>query len=231
MAQVFRITLETNDLSEFSSTVTDGGQLSASGASAMVGSFGMQAIIDDTNAMYGQKDFIDLVGTYCGWRFYFDPNGMTITNLNNFLIVRILGNNAAQNYTALQLENNGGQLRVRASQVNDAFGSDDTAYYNITDDAHWFEVRTERASGAVAVDGELKFWIDDVLKETVSNLDIWNLPQPDTARLGPVTGLDIGTSGTPYWDDFILRDDSAFIGENVAGVPPKMMHYARMRNG
>jgi hypothetical protein len=54
MAVVADIDLESGDLSEFSGTVTDGGDLSVTQAAALAGSeYGLQCVIDDTTAVYG----------------------------------------------------------------------------------------------------------------------------------------------------------------------------------
>ena len=75
---------EAGDLSEYDSTVTDGGDLSAHADAAYEGSYGLRAVIDDTNTLYANKTFDGKSRLRVG--FYFDPNGLTMDASDEFLI-------------------------------------------------------------------------------------------------------------------------------------------------
>ena len=208
MAEIFRITHESNDLSEYSSTTTDGGDLSTSAAAAMVGSFGLSFLIDDTNLIEGQKNFTQITSAVYRYRVYFDPNALTMSSGDFFTSVQIReGGNARGN---IQVEFDGADYRIRA-QVRDDATTRSTSYYVISDATHYIEARVQYAASAVSADGDLTLWIDGTLKETLGSLDIFDISKPDKAILR-ADGIDAGTSGTFYQDDFIFRDDDTEIG-------------------
>jgi hypothetical protein len=61
--------------------VTDAGDLSASTAAALVGSYGLQARIDDNNSIYVRDDTPALETQYRA-SFRFDPNSITMSSGN-----------------------------------------------------------------------------------------------------------------------------------------------------
>jgi hypothetical protein len=88
-----------------------------------------------------------------------------------------------------------------------------TDWVTITDTEHCFELHLERASSSVAGDGRLRMWIDGHLEGTASNLDNYDLwPNIAALRMGAVSGLDVGTSGTFYLDGLKANDDGSMIG-------------------
>lgn len=208
MAEIFNIRHET-DLSEYTSTVTDGGDLSQSAAAALASSNGgLSCLVDDTNAIYGQKDFTQLTNTEYRFRFYIDPNNMTVAGA--FVICRLRDATTTRCYVSFTYDS--GNYRIRAIVKKDDFAYSSTSYYNVTDAEHYVEVLVEYASGAAANDGTLTLWIDGSQQEQVTNLDIYDISKPDVAQLGPCSALDAGTSGTLYLDEFVLRDDDTQIG-------------------
>ncbi len=62
---------------------------------ALVGSYGMQAVIDDTNALYVTDDTPNAEPRYRA-RFYFDPNSITMAEGNaHFIFVAYEGTSSA----------------------------------------------------------------------------------------------------------------------------------------
>jgi hypothetical protein len=78
---------ESGDLSAWSSSSTDGGDLSASTAAVLHGTYGLQAVIDDTNAIYLTDDNPNAEPRYRA-RFYFDPNSITMANNDTHFIFK-----------------------------------------------------------------------------------------------------------------------------------------------
>ena len=100
MGEVFDVTHNAGNLSEYDATVTDGGDLSAAVGAAMAGSdYGLQAVIDDTTKVYGRMDF-SLSSSAFRYRFYFDPNG-----LSTFTAISAFGNNDSDSKVGLDSEN------------------------------------------------------------------------------------------------------------------------------
>jgi hypothetical protein len=212
MAEIFHVSLETGDLSEFTFTQTDGGDLSVTTAAALVGRYGMQALVDDTNPLYGEMNYTQIATGVYGWRFYTDPNGITMANNDTFYLCRITKQETSGR-ADVQLTYDS----VNAYEIFARIREDDGTYritsnYIITDAPHYIECLVEYAASAISNDGVFELWIDGVQKETFTDLDLFTRSQPDEAFLGIQSGLDVGTSGTIYFDDFILRDDDTVIG-------------------
>ncbi len=82
---IFADGFESGNLSAWTSSTTDNGNLSVSAAAALVGSQGMQALINDNNAISVTDDSPSTEPRYRA-RFYFDPNSITMTNGNTHYI-------------------------------------------------------------------------------------------------------------------------------------------------
>ena len=70
--------------------------------------------------------------------------------------------------------------------------------------ARLVEVEWQTASAAGANDGYVKFWINDVLVDTLSGLDT-DARNVTKAVIGAAAGVDAGTAGTVFWDGFELN--------------------------
>ena len=84
---IFADGFEGNNLSAWSSAVTDGGNLSASTAAAMLGSYGMAADINDNNPLYVVDQSPSSESRFRA-RFYFDPNSIAMANNDGHNILR-----------------------------------------------------------------------------------------------------------------------------------------------
>lgn len=209
MAEVFDIGHE-SDLSEYTSTVTDGGDLSQ-GTPGLAGTSGrMECLLDDTTAIYGEKEFTQLTSTSYRFRFYLDINSLTMGSANQFYVCQLLDNGSNRARVALGYD--GSNYEIKAGVDDDSSTEQDTAFYDVTDEPHYIEVLITYASSDVASDGTLDLWIDGVSQEQVTGIDLYDFSKPDEARLGAVSGIDAATSGTFYLDEFILRDDDTEIG-------------------
>lgn len=204
MAKIFNIQLET-DLSEFDSTVTDGGDLSQDAAAALAGtSGGLSCLIDDTTLIYGQKDFTQLTSQYYHFRFYLDVNTLNVANYLFPAAIRTAGANLI-----VASLNSDQHLYIRYR--DDAGTWFNTATANVSTGEHYIEVLVQYASSAIASDAIITFWVDGVQIDQDTGLDIYDLAKPDNARLG-ASAISAGSSGTHYLDEFILRDDNSQIG-------------------
>ncbi len=199
---------ETGDLSGWSSSTTDGGDLSVSTAAAATGAYGLQAVIDDLNA----KEVTDSTPNsekHYSARFYFNPNSVSIPNDNSFDIMD--GNDTANGGSwvfRLILNYKGGFYSLGTEVKNDAgnFVSSDKATY-ITGDWQAIEIEWKASSAPGANDGYMKLWINDVLVDEFTGVDNDTRSLTDI-YLGAVSGLDAGTAGTIYFDDFESRTGS-----------------------
>lgn len=210
MSQIFNITHDAGNLDEYDSLV-NAVDLSAETAAAMANTpYGLQVLINSTAATYGQKLFTQITTAAHRFRFYFDPNTLTMASGTNHRICRL--NQGSNERTEIGLAYDGTNYEIRVHTYDDGLTGHATHYHNITDEPHYIEVLVQYATGAAANDGSLTLWVDGALQEIEANLDIYNISKPDRAQLGAVDGVDGTTSGTSYFDEFVLRDDDTEIG-------------------
>ena len=211
MAEILDINLEA-DLSEFSSTVDVDGDMTQAGAAALGGtSGGLQLIVDDTNVMYGQNTFTTF-GTHTHrYRFYIDPNNMTMGSGDDMEILA-LAQTGYDKQSICELHHDGSNYEIRAGVGNDSGVEQFTSYYDITDAEHCVEVRVVAATGSSTNDGTLDLWIDGNHQEQVTAIDLYDTNNYlGMSRLG-AQSISAGISGTFYLDEFVLRDDGTLIG-------------------
>ncbi|MEO7838591.1 MAG: hypothetical protein ABIU06_04500, partial [Anaerolineales bacterium] len=222
---IFKDGFESGDLLAWTFSSTNAGNLSASPAAAMVGTYGMSAAITSTTGMEVNDDRPTLEPRYRA-RFYFDPNsiGMADGDLHN-----IFQGYSYSPYTDLyaidfrvDFRYSGGAYQVRGSILNDSGAATNTIWKTITDASHFIEVDWAASTAAGANNGYLTFWVDGVQEDNKTGIDN-DTRHIDRVKLGP-SGLDAGTSGTYYFDAFESRRQS-YIGE---GVAPTVVSVARV---
>lgn len=220
MSLLWWVNHETGDLTQYDSTVTDSGDLSVDVASKLAGTkYGLSCLIDDQTSIYGQKNQTAPTSNEVRYRFYIDPNTLTMANADTFQVC-ILSSSGPQTTimrAALRYTTAGGYF-IRGQPFDDAgaLATDDTA---ITDAEHWVEVHVERATGAATNDGRVRLWVDDNLEATWSSVDNFDVfGNMTNVRLGAASGIDVGTLGTLYLDELVFRDDSLKIGAHDPGT-------------
>ena len=211
---IFADGFESGDLSAWSSSSTDGGDLSAASAAALQGAYGLQAVIDDNTRLLVVDESPEAEPRYRA-RFYFDPNSIPMEEGDAHSILHA---NQGISTVVLDVEVrfSGGTYELRASALEDSAAWSSTAFYALADEPHVIELDWQAASAPGVLDGSLTLWIDGDQKEILSGLDN-GLQQVDRVRLGPVAGIDTGTRGTYYFDAFESRRET-YIGP-VAGEP------------
>lgn len=217
MAEIFNITHDGGNLDEYDVTVVDGGDLSVHEDAAMGGSHGLKCVIDDSNLLYGQWNFVDASVEHLRFRFYIDPNGLTMDKADSFYFME--ANHSSGYVLDLSfLFTNESEYAVFMYVYEDGGGNTGWIGQNvITDAAHYVEVHVERASSNVASDGRVRLWIDGELKRTESGVDNYDIMDNlDAMLLGPLGSIDATISGTLYLDEFRANDDGSEIGEWVA---------------
>jgi len=165
----------------------------------MTGSYGMQAVINDTTAIY-VTDYSPANEQMYRARFQFDPNSLVIPSGNSFSILSASALNGVG--YRLMLSSVSGAYELQAQAFGDASTTwVEGAVVNTVDAPQLIEVEFKTASAAGANDGYLKLWVNDTLVDTISNLDN-DTRLIDTASLGATGSLDAGTGGTIYFDAF-----------------------------
>lgn len=233
MAELFNITHDAGNLNEYDSTVTDSGDLSAEIAAALAGTVeGMSALIDGTGAIYGQKDEVSPnTSETIRFRFYLDPNVLTMANNDNFAMVRAFSS-ANRVICSINLRFNSGNYQIRTFYGYDLNSTDILSDEIVSDAEHYVEILVTRAATSGSVDGSIEIWIDGVSQASKADIDNFDqFSDYDYARMGAAFGIDAGTSGTLYLDEFVMRDDNTEIGAVTTGadVPEKANYYRRQR--
>ena len=94
--------------------------------------------------------------------------------------------------------------RFAAQLCNDSTTYSSTSWYTISNGWHFIEIDWKASSAAGANNGYITLWIDGVQQGSVTGIDN-DTRRVDEVRLGPLSGLDSGTTGTEYFDAFESR--------------------------
>ena len=213
---IFADSFEAGNLSAWSSSATDGGDLSANTAAKLVGARGLQAVLDDVNPIHVTDDTPNAEPRYRA-RFYLDPNSISMTNGDMFFIFNgFQGTSTA--VMRVEFRRNAGMYQLRAMIVNDTSTWTNTSSFTISDASHFIELDWRAATSVGANNGRLTLWIDGVQKANLSAIDNDSL-RIDRVRLGAVSGVDTGTRGTFYLDAFESRRQTYIGPANGASTP------------
>jgi predicted outer membrane repeat protein len=205
---IFADGFEGGNLSAWSSSTTDAGDLQVSSQAALVGGYGLQAIIDDANVLSVVSEHPAAEPRYRA-RFYFDPNAISMASGDIHVILR--GYSGAS-LVVLRMEFGyaAAGYQIRAGVVNDGAVWTSTSWFPLTDAPHAIELDWRAASGAGSNDGGLTLWIDGLEGQNVAGIANDSL-RIDRVLLGALSSIDPGTRGIYYFDAFESRKQS-YIG-------------------
>jgi len=189
--------------------VVDGGDLSVSPSAALVGGQGLQAVIDDNNALIVIDESPALETRYRA-RFYFDPNSIPMALGDTHLIFLGSSGGGTVQHLQLELRFQATGYEVRTQLMNDVKIMISTSWLSLSDAPHALELDWRAATAAGANNGGLTFWIDGVQQADLTGVDN-DTRRIDQVRLGAVSGVDSGTRGTYFLDAFESRR-STYIG-------------------
>ncbi|MBI5953670.1 MAG: hypothetical protein HY865_18605 [Chloroflexi bacterium] len=195
---IFADGFESNDFSLWSSSTTDSGDLSVSPSAALEGTYGMQAVIDDTTAIYAVNHSPVGEQVY-RVRFQFDPNSVVIPVDQGFSIL-YTSCASGSGYRLMLSDNTSSGYDLQLQARSDAATWIGGGYAEISDDVHVIEVELVTASAAGANDGTLTLWVDDTQVDALTGLDN-DTRLIESAYFG-IDSVDTGTSGTIYYDGF-----------------------------
>jgi hypothetical protein len=200
---IFSDGFESGSFSAWSANKPDGGDLSVSTTAALVGTNGMQAVVDDTVAIYVTDELPNAETRYRA-RFYLDPNSIAMGEGVDFYI--FTGYDTSSVFQ-VQLGFSAGNYRIRLRQQNDSNTTTSTTWVTlppINDAPHVIEIEWWAASAVGANNGGANLWIDAIPSGSLSGLDN-DTRRIEFVRLGAVSGLNTGTLGTFYLDAFESR--------------------------
>jgi len=199
---IFADGFESGNLSVWSSSTTDSGDLNVHGAAALVGSKGLRVMIDDNNPIYVTDDRPNAERRYRA-RFYFDPNSISMANGDAHFLFNGY-NGTSRRVLRVEFHRSSGNYQIRAGLLNDGTAWSQTNRFTISNGAHFIELDWRAATGAGANNGGLTLWIDGTLRSNLTGVDN-DTRRIDRIRLGAVATIDAGTRGTCYFDAFESR--------------------------
>jgi hypothetical protein len=205
---IFADGFESGSLAAWSSSAIDGGDLSVNASAALVGSQGLRAVINNTASIYVTDDTPNVEARY-RVRFYFDPNSITMSNGNaHYIFYGYTG--PSTDVVRIEFRRSSGLYQLQAALRNDKSSWTTGSWITISDAPHFIELDWRASTAAGANNGSLAFWIDGVQQASLTGVDN-DTRRIDRIRLGAVSGLDSGTSGTYYFDAFESRKQT-YIG-------------------
>jgi hypothetical protein len=201
---LFEDGFDSGGLTRWSSASTDGADLSANGAAALAGtSFGLQAVVNDTNSLFVQDDTPNAESRYRA-RFYFDPNGFDPGESQSHFRTRILiAQGSGFRVITLVLKRQLGAYTVEARVRRNDGTRADTGFFPISDGSHFIEFDWRRATGPGANDGSLELFVDGGSVATLTGIDNDQVPV-DFVRMGALS-VKTGAAGTLFYDQFESR--------------------------
>lgn len=196
---IFADSFETGNVSAWSGSVTGGGDLSVVAVPPQ-GPQRLQAVIDDNNTIYVRDDSPAAESRY-RMRFYFHPNNIAMAAND---MHQIFSGRTTTGAVILQIEfryTGSNVYQVRALILGDSPTFTSSGWFTISNAAHALELDWRAASAPGANNGGVTFWIDGVQKADVTGIRN-DSQRIDSIRLGAGSGIDNGTRGTYYFDDF-----------------------------
>lgn len=202
---------ESGNLGAWSSAATGGGDLSAATSATLMGTYGLQAVINDNTSLY-VSDTSPVNESRYRARFYFNPHSISMVSgdVHTLLLGR---NGSGSNVFAVQLNNNTGTTsgyRIRTQIYSDGGSAVNGTYFGISNATHFIEIEWQAATAAGANNGYIILWIDGVDMYASPGVDN-DSRRVEEVRFGAAAGIDTGTRGTYYLDAFESRRQS-YIG-------------------
>jgi serine protease len=200
---IFADGFESGNLAAWSASMIDGGDLSVSPSAAILGSQGLQALIDDNNAMFVIDDSPTAETRYRA-RFYFDPNSIPMAIGDAHLLFQGFTGSGTTQVLQLEFRFQSTGYEMRALLFNDVKVWISTNWIPLSDAPHALELDWRAATAVGANNGSLTIWIDGVQQADLTGVDN-DTRRIDQVRLGAASGVDTGTRGTYFFDAFESR--------------------------
>jgi uncharacterized repeat protein (TIGR01451 family) len=205
-APIFADGFETGDLSAWTTSSADAGDLSVDGAAAMAGtSYGLSAAVNDVAGLYAEDGSPNDEDRYRA-RFYLDPGTFDPGEANDSFRARVfLAFEEApdRRLIAVVLKRQSGIYSLGARVRLDDGSQADTGFFPISSGPHVVEIAWTRAATAAVHDGTFALWVDGESKASLTALAT-SVSAVDFARLG-VMSIKPGASGTVFLDEFESR--------------------------
>jgi hypothetical protein len=202
---------ESGDLSGWDGGNTGGGDLHASPAAARTGGFGLEAVVNDTQAMY-VRDLAPADEGHYRARFSIDPTGFDpgeATGSSRAVVFIGLEDAPARRLLQVTLKRSAGSYSLAGRVTRDDGTEMETPFVGIVPGWHDVELEWRKASAPGANDGTFQMWVDHLAGVPLTGIDN-DQHSVDFVRLGAMA-IKPGASGTIRLDRFESRRES-YIG-------------------
>jgi hypothetical protein len=200
---LFADDFELGNLTRWTDAITGRGDLGVSTSAALVETRGLQAVVNDGNAVSVTDDQPTGERHYRA-RFYFDPNSITMAPTDtHHLFFGYTGSGVAQPVVRIELLYNNG-YHLRAALLDDGTTWRNSLWLPIGDAVHSLELEWQAATAPGANNGLLNFWIDGIRRASLGGVDN-DTRRIECVRLGALAGIDPSTRGIYYFDAFESR--------------------------
>ncbi|MFC1790264.1 hypothetical protein ACFLZP_02140 [Patescibacteria group bacterium] len=197
------------DLSQYDYIHSDGNFNLSLAAALANSSGGVEITIDNQDNNYGTASFTQTTSPTYRFRFYLDPNGLTMEENSSIDLFNLYAIHAG--LSRVTLGYSAGSHTITARTYNDNNQSIITSAHSISDEPHYIEVMVKYATSETANDGTLDIWIDGEHKQQIDQIDLFDITKPNNLWFGAF-GVRTGIEGNFYLDELVLRNDATEIG-------------------
>jgi hypothetical protein len=201
---IFRDGFETGNLTRWSSSSVDGGDLAVTPPGLAGTTWSMTGVEDDTQSLFVQDNSPAMETRYRA-RFYLDPTLFDPGTALGHLRARIFlafSSPPDRRVAALVLRKQGGVFGVMGRARLDNDTQADTGFFALGAGAHVIEFELVAATG-LASNGTFSLWVDGTLAQTLTGLDNGN-STVEFVRMGALS-LKPGVTGALRFDEFESR--------------------------
>ncbi len=199
--EMFADSFESGDLSTWFASITDNGDLDVSPALDYWGRYGLQFTINDTNGMSVIDDTPNNESKIFT-RFYINKDYLIMADQDEFELYRLLDANSVP-IAWISARDNAGVFEVKISTRLDDSSTLSSNWYPVGDGWQAISIDWIASSGNSFADGGMSLYLNNTLQESLTFLD------NDTLRVENAMicseGLDIGTTGQLFVDDYDMR--------------------------
>lgn len=189
-------------------TITGDGEINITAIAAQSGDWGVAFTVVTPDTAFGIiKDPNNL--TEFSIQFEINTDDLTMSSGDSFRIFRASGSGASPTNFILELDDNAGARRIKATLNDDAPSSTSTAFHVLPSGKSTILIEWKASTGPGNDNGELRLSIDADLKETISSVDNDSY-DVDLFEIGELTGVDAGTRGDFYIDTIEYDNASPF---------------------
>lgn len=199
--KLFESSFETGDLTEWFASITDNGDLEVSPALDYWGRYALQFTINDINGM-SVIDDTPSNESQVHMRFYINKDYLIMADQDEFELYRLLDANSVP-IAWISARDNAGTFEVKISTRADDSSTLSSSWYPVGDGWQAISIDWIASSGNSFADGGMSLYLNNELQESLTFLDNDTL-RVDNAMIC-TEGLDTGTSGQLFIDDYDMR--------------------------